>query len=64
MVDEFGFDWEKHREDQRYWAELRNALWLGIQEHNATVKGTPEQVEKREVSPVKRGRGRPRKESK
>lgn len=53
------FDWEKHREEQRYWTELRNALWKGIQEHNARVKAeqTPEPVEKRK-------RGRPRKESK
>lgn len=55
MVDEYGFDWTKHKEEQKYWAELRHALWLGIQEHNARVEAeqTPEPVEKRK-------RGRPK----
>ncbi len=43
---------EKHLEEQAYWNDLRQALYLGIQEHNAKVNAerkaeVPETVEKR-----------------
>lgn len=55
MVDEYGFEWAKHREEQEFQTKIREALWKMVQEHNARAKAeqTPEPVEKRK-------RGRPK----